>query len=245
MKRQPPENQNAVTDKKQLLSAVNEIYRGWVAGLPLACRKGCAACCTRNVTMTSLEGEAILDFVERAGREKWLLERLARVAPGKNRLSMTTNQFAAACLGRREVDDAGMDDWDFTPCIFVEENVCTIYAARPFGCRSFGSLQRCAPGSAAEIAPMHLAVNTVFTQIIEHVCSASGYWGLMNDMLRALTDKESGAENTHLLPARPLPGFLLEPREARLVRTLVDRLAQRFGDTGMFVELIDNCLTME
>ena len=50
--------------KKELLHAVYGVYSRWVERFPLACQKGCAACCTQSVTMTSLEGEEVLGFVK-------------------------------------------------------------------------------------------------------------------------------------------------------------------------------------
>jgi hypothetical protein len=90
--------------KKELLHAIYGVYARWVERFPLACQKGCAACCTNSVIITSLEGEIILDFVIGAGLEKWLLEKLAGAAPEKGREAITMNQFAGACLNHQEVD---------------------------------------------------------------------------------------------------------------------------------------------
>jgi Fe-S-cluster containining protein len=225
---------------KELLHAVYAVYSRWVARFPLACHMGCSACCTQSVTMTSLEGEVILDFVKRRGREKWLLEKLAGAAPGKSRAAITMNQFAAACLNQQEVSDGSMGNWDFAPCVFLEEKICAIYEVRPFGCRSFGSFVQCAADSAAEMAPVHLAVNTVFTQIIEHVCCSGGYCATMNDILHSLADSATRPGTMHLLQARPVPGFLLEPHEIKVVKALLQELSGQFSETVIFGDLIDN-----
>ena len=44
----------------------------------------------------------------------------------------------------------------------------------------------------------------------------------------------------HLLPARPVPGFLLEPHEAQVVKVLLQQLSGQFSEKGIFGDLIDN-----
>jgi Fe-S-cluster containining protein len=226
--------------KKEQLHVVYEVYSHWVQGFPLACQKGCAACCTQSVTMTSLEGEDILDFTQRAGTEKWLAERLGQAASGKSRGAITTNQYAGACLEHREIDGDTLGNWDFTPCVFLEKNICSIYEVRPFGCRSFGSFVRCSENSGAEIAPIHLTVNTVFSQIIEHICSDGGCLGNMADILENLLEDEALDTTGKLLPAQSIPGFLLEAQEAKVIHILLKQLCEQSAEKQTFGDLIDN-----
>jgi Fe-S-cluster containining protein len=226
--------------KKELLHAVYGVYTSWVERFPLACRKGCNTCCTQSVHMTSLEGEIILDFLKGAGRDYWLLEKLASIAPGKGGQAVTMNQFAGACLKHQDIRGEPGGNWDFTPCFFLEEGICSIYEARPFGCRSFGSFVQCTIDSAAHMAPIHLAVNTVFTQIIEHVNSDGGYCSSMAAILHSLVETPTLNDKIHLLPARPVPGFLLEPHEIKVVQHLLQQLQGQFPEKGIFGDLIDN-----
>jgi len=230
------------THRKELLQTTYVVYADWIRRFPLACRKGCDACCTQSVTMTSLEGEVILDAIRELGREKWLVEKLAQTTPMKSGPLMTTNQFAEACLKQLDVDSDMLCSWDFNPCIFLEDSSCSIYELRPFGCRSFGSLIRCSPDGSAEIAPIHLTVNTVFCQIIEHLSSGNGYWSSMTDILQSLAEIEPMLSEKYLLPARPIPGLLLEPQEVRVVRSLLKRLAEHSSSAGPFGDLIDNLM---
>ena len=225
--------------KKQVLDAVCNVYSEWVHGLPVACRKGCAACCTRSVTMTSLEGEVILDFVGRAGMGKWLREMLIQAGQGHIKAALTTNQFAAACLNHRDVDSDVPGGWDLRPCVFLAENTCSIYAVRPFGCRSFASLVQCNAENTAVMTPVHLSINTVFTQIVEHISSDGGCWSTMTDILLDLSAGRNSAWEAHLLPARPVPGFLLEAGEARVVKGLLQQLREQFPEKAVFGDLID------
>ena len=56
----------------------------------------------------------------------------------------------------------------------------------PLAAEALAHFVQCAAGRAAEMAPMHLTVNTVFTQIIEHVSSDGGYWSTMTDIIHSL-----------------------------------------------------------
>ena len=240
MSQQHDRSAACVDNKKELLHAVYSVYSSWVKRFPLACQKGCAACCTQSVTMTSLEGELILDIVNSQGRKQWLIDKLAQTPPGKRGTIITTNQFAEACLKKQTVDSEAFGCWDFTPCFFLEDAVCSIYEARPFGCRSFGSAVTCSDKKAAEMAPIHLTVNTVFTQIIEQLSSDAGCWSFMADILHSLVDKEGLINKQHLLKARPIPGFLLEAGEVQEVQDLLQKIRKRFSDVGGTGDLIDN-----
>lgn len=231
--------------KKKLLQGIYTVYSGWISRFPLACKKGCSDCCTQSVTMSSLEGRIILDFIEKDNKKKWLRERLAQALPETGRAGLTMNQFAEACLKQEETGDDSPGSWNFMPCVFLKQNICTIYGMRPFGCRSFGSLVKCTAGRAAEMAPIHLAVNTVFTQIVEHISSSEGYWGNMAVILKHLLGMEEKSGSAGLLPARPIPGFLLEPREREIVQALLVELVEQAEEKRAFGDLIDNFILME
>ena len=232
-----------MASKEMLLDTLYEVYSKWVERLPLACEKGCAACCTQSVTMTSLEGEEVLGFVKRKGMEKWLIEKLGKATAGKNMAAITTNQYAKACLEQREVSEDIQGNWNFMPCVFLEKNICSIYEVRPFGCRSFGSLVRCSDNNEAEIASMHLTVNTVFTQIIEHLSSDGGNWGNMTDILENLVENNASVSK-ELLPAQSIPGFLLEPREIKTVHILLKKLCEQSEEKRTFGDLIDKFMSI-
>jgi Fe-S-cluster containining protein len=229
-----------IDHKKELLNGIYDVYSGWIKRFPLACQKGCSACCTQSVTMTTLEGEVIFDFAKRNGKEKWLIGKLSQAVPPKSKTAITMNQFAEACLKHLEIEEDSMGNWEFASCVFLQDNICEIYEVRPFGCRSFGSLVQCAAGRAAEMAPMHLTVNTVFTQIIEHLCSDGGCCSSMTDILHSLTDRGARDGKMYLLAAQPVPGFLLEPREVKVVKDILQQLSGRFSEKGIFGDLIDN-----
>jgi hypothetical protein len=57
-----------LSDKIDVLDQIYKIYDSFVDGFELACRKYCSTCCTRNVTMTSLEGYKIADHLIENGK---------------------------------------------------------------------------------------------------------------------------------------------------------------------------------
>ena len=228
-----------IDHKEELLKTIYAVYSQWVERFPLACQKGCASCCTQSVTMTSLEGKMILDFLKVGGRDKGLLELLAQRTTGKKG-ALTTNQYARACLEHQEILEDALGGWNFAPCVFLREGVCSIYEVRPFGCRSFGSFVQCSDKTGAEMAPIHLTVNTVFSQIIEHISSDGGSWGNMADILENLLENEAPETTGKLLPAQPIPGFLLGSHEVKLIHILLKQLCEQSAEKQTLGDLIDN-----
>jgi len=228
-----------IDHKEELLKTIYAVYSQWVERFPLACQKGCASCCTQSVTMTSLEGKMILDFLKVGCRDKGLLELLAQRTTGKKG-ALTTNQYAKACLEHQEIPEDALGGWNFTPCIFLRGDTCSIYEVRPFGCRSFGSFEPCSENSEAEIAPIHLTVNTVFSQIIEHISSDGGCWGNMADVLEDMIESKAPDSTGKLLHAQPIPGFLLEAQEVKLIHILLKQLCEQSAEKQTFGDLIDN-----
>ena len=50
-----------IEQKLALLDQIDGLYDAYAATLDLACQKGCDSCCTRNVTLTTLEAYRLLE----------------------------------------------------------------------------------------------------------------------------------------------------------------------------------------
>lgn len=197
------------------LYQIYALYDDFSNGLPMACKRGCSMCCTQNVTMTTLEGRAIIEYLSLNDQEALL--SLARGTPHSEwyRPTITTNDFALFCLKGKEPPEE-QNDYSGVACRFLSNNECVIYDARPFGCRCFFSTQACETEPCAVVDPFLLTVNTVFLQFIEHI-DTGGFFGNLNDVVALLA---SGHRNNltnssvHLstLPRnRTIPGLLITP----------------------------------
>ncbi len=226
-----------MADPQALLERICQHHDRWLGTMELACGPGCATCCTQSVTMTSLEGERLLSFLGQAGREAELATLPWRDHGGGGML-LTTNAFAAACL-RGEESEEDASAWNLAPCPFLRDARCTVYPARPFGCRAFVSLHNCAVTGCAEVPPLVVTVNTVFLQLIEHLDQGRPWGGMAavfawliengsaigaNQALAA--DKHSSAFAAPLRVAQPLPGLLVPPEEEMAVRAILEPLLQ-------------------
>ena len=170
--------------------------------------------------MTSLEGDEILAFLDEADRQSELAAPAFQPA-AKRKAQCTTNAFVAAHIRGESVDEA--ESWDLRPCPFLKEESCSIYPARPFGCRLFASQDPCAASGVAEMPPGYLAGATALLQYIEHLDNG-GRWGTMVELLAGMN---KGQADNYGEPTAPIPGFLIAPDELALVEPLLHGLLAR------------------
>jgi len=223
-----------------MLWRILAVYDARVGRFSLACGPGCDACCTRSVTMTSLEGEVLGDFLQQAGRWPEMAATLREMGPSGIRPAETFNQFAALCLAQREPADDVSLTRDMAPCLLLDaDGRCTVYPARPFACRSFASSCRCAADRGAEMAPLLVTLNTVVLQLIEHLDSDGGCWGNLIDILR-LRDRPEENIGNEVLPARPLPGFLVPPWEEAEINAFLETLFRSTIQGRSFGRLLED-----
>jgi Fe-S-cluster containining protein len=224
--------------KKALLTAVYEVYDSVTEKLPKACHRGCDTCCTQNVVSTTLEGDLMMDYLEKTGRSSLLEQAVTGTDNTRFRPSITLNELAGYCLRQETPPDQDLEH-GFTACPFLEDQGCPVYEVRPFSCRCLWSEEICADHGEAVMNPVLVSLNGVFEQIIEHVDSG-GLYGNLLDVLRALHSSE-GKEayrlskplvpGAHLLTTRPNPGFLVPPLHRPMVMNALNLLWERpIGD---------------
>lgn len=199
-----------------LLTALYAAYADFIAGFPCACEPGCAACCTPNVVITSLEAAYILDL------EPDVIEKARRAAARPlYRPASTINHLAVCCLAARNPPEDHGEHVDGI-CVFLDERKqCSIYARRPFACRAMFSRAVCRPGTEALMPAILMTVNLAMHQIIEHLDSG-GYTGSMPDLLLAKSEKKT--EGEFLLRNHKLPGFLIPPEEEKFFKIFLNTL---------------------
>lgn len=204
-----------MTDAEAVLAVFEDHFSAWVATQPWACRKGCAACCSQNVTISAVEGQRILRHLRETGRER-LVRAIVDSGLQPQHPRYTLNTLARACLAGKELQES--EPSPTGPCPFLDQQCCSIYAARPFACRCFHSLVRCSPGRPALVDASHLAAATMINQLLEHLCQRQP-WGNMLDMLPVLAIP--GCQKDHTLRAQPLPGLMLEEKEHQIIAPLL------------------------
>jgi len=185
-----------------------------------ACEKGCATCCSVNVTMTSLEGAYLLGHPLLAQPDAQ--KRLARAGEQPHFVpSLTINRLAAACLDEQAPpEETGCHAPGVCPFL-GQDHLCQVYDRRPFACRAMFSTTRCRQDGAAEMPSFLYTVNLTVCQLIEHL-DRDGRTGNMVDIL-AKREKQC-IRNT------PLPGFPVAPAERAPLGRFLARLGQYMAD---------------
>ena len=217
--------------KLVVLDRIYEIYDNFAKGLDVACKKYCDSCCTRNVTMTTLEGYKIADFLELSGKTD-LYSKIQKALYKKRFLpEITINMLAELCLQGKDIPDEESDaGWGACPLLI--NNECPIYQVRPFGCRCFVSVTNCMENGYAEVDPFVLTVNSLFLQYIEHV-DKDGYFGNLTDVLFFMQNEESRklfekgilkCEDTWMIPNMPTKAFLVAPEHQSRIEPILKAL---------------------
>lgn len=210
-----------INDALQRLQRIYDLHERFCADQTFACRRGCAPCCTANVTLTTLEARAIERHWARTG-EKPPIARLQQAARHPRfRPRLTTNQLAAICAAGGEPPDEAADP-AAGPCPLLNDTICTIYPARPFGCRAMVSHTDCARHGTADMPDRVLAANTLFLQFIESL-DQNGRTGNLTDLLLW---RLSGSTKppTDLAANRTIPVLMVPPEQHTALQPLLGDL---------------------
>ena len=209
------------------LGKIYGLYDEFAAGLETVCRKGCAICCTANVTVTTLEGHLMRPQIVAEG----LADRLAAADNRGFRPQITTNHMAALCMNGKALPEEEMDPAP-GPCPFLTDDICPVYAVRPFGCRCMVSSRNCAETGVANMDDWVITVNHLFMQFIEHL-DGNGCSGNLADVLAVLDDPVKRADfeaatlicrAEGLIPNRPIPVLMIPPEYRDQAMPLVEKL---------------------
>jgi len=224
-----------IDTKLAVLNRIYGIYSDFIHSADIACRCGCAHCCTRNVTLTTLEGYAILTRLADPDKAMLLQKIQSGFAEKRFQPRITFNQMADMCMAGKDLPEEESDAaWGRCPVLIDDQ--CTIYPLRPFGCRCMVSKTDCNETGYADMDPFVLTVNTVFQQTIEHVDTEGGT-GNFTDVLRWLSSEEGRRQyaenriNCHaagLLPNQPLNVLMIPPEHRDRIRPILDAL-RRIG----------------
>ena len=140
---------------------------------PLACQKGCPACCSLRVTATAPEIFLLADYVQRidavpSGAAIGLRRRVALADRTTRGLSETER------MAMRK------------PCPFIVRGVCIVHPVRPLACRGHASFDRqaCAGAAAGRdvevpLSEPHRALRGLVQTALQSALRTAGLsWGL-------------------------------------------------------------------
>ncbi len=225
------------TKKLAVLKKIYKIYDSLADTWSTACRRYCAACCTCNVTMTTLEGTLIAEKLADKGKTD-LFDRLNAVTDNRRFLpKITTNELAERCVQGKAIPDEESDPrWGKCPLLI--DNQCPLYPVRPFGCRCFVSETDCKINGYADVEPFMISVNNLFLQYIEHI-DTNGFFGNMIDVLNFIKTADHRQDSWanppkratgSLIPNQPLKMLLTPPEHRKKIRPILNALLQIQGD---------------
>jgi Fe-S-cluster containining protein len=217
--------------KLKALDRIYAVYDGFIRTQQNACKMHCHQCCTTQVTLTTLEAYKICETLPPAERTK-LFRRLSEASELKRfQPAITTNALAELCAEDEDLpaeNGAAANE----KCPLLSQDLCSIYALRPFNCRCFISRAPCAETGCADVEEFVLSVNTVFLQIVEHV-DADGCSGNLLDVLGVLANEDKrracAAGRLHctgngLIANRPMQVLMLPPEHRERIEPILSQL---------------------
>jgi hypothetical protein len=219
--------------KLKALDRIYAVYDEFIRNQRTACQMYCHRCCTTHVALTTLEAYKICETLPVGEREK-LFRRVGEASQLKRfRPAVTTNALADLCAADEEPppEDAAFTD---EKCPLLVQDLCSVYALRPFNCRCFVSRTHCEEKGYADVDEAVLAVNTVFLQTIEHV-DADGCSANLLDVLAVMESAENRAvyasgrlhcTGNGLIPNRPLRVLMLPPEQRKMIEPIMRKLRE-------------------
>lgn len=207
-----------IEKRLQVLEKIYALHAAYGASFELACDRGCAVCCTANVTLTTLEALYILRHWQSQGRPAPAEALAAAARQPRFQPKLTINRMAALCLQGAPVPEEAADP-GAGPCPLLAGNCCTIYPARPLACRAMVSRERCAQGGAADMPDEILAANHLLMQFVEALDPAGASGNLVDVLLfllqpvalSAYTAGRPAAVPPPLAPHRAIPALMIPP----------------------------------
>ena len=125
-------------DQAQELEIANTLQ----AGKTISCQKGCAACCRPMIPVSPPEAFALVETIKDLPQDHQsrIKENLAQTKKRLQNAGLLTALKDLADSPRQHSDD-DLDSLNRAyyalrlPCIFLENEICSIYEQRPAGCR--------------------------------------------------------------------------------------------------------------
>lgn len=208
----------------ETLKKIYDLHDEVMGDFDQACKKGCASCCTCNVTMTGLETAYLLSVLTE-DEKKDLKESLHAASSGRKFVPrMTTNGFARLCMEGADIPEEEIDPaWG--RCPVIRESVCPVYDGRPLGCRVMISTHDCGLKGFAQMPPVAVAVNQVFLQAVEHL-DQGGISGNFSDMITLfLSGDQQEKSGSQFVSNEKIPVWMVEPAHRETLMPVIKKLS--------------------
>ncbi|MDP1769642.1 MAG: YkgJ family cysteine cluster protein [Nitrospirota bacterium] len=123
-------------------AAALEVHQAREAGLTISCQMGCAACCRMLVPLSAPEAFALREYVEQLPTDR-RTQLQQRISTTKDRLTREAvwDRLNDVAEASRPMPDEELDPINRAyyalriPCPYLEDEMCSIYEARPAACR--------------------------------------------------------------------------------------------------------------
>lgn len=208
------------------LGKIYRLFHQAADGFKSVCRIRCASCCTCNVTLTQLEARFILTSLTNGQKEK-LCRKISDFFPRyRYQPKLTMNGFVRHCMeGANSPEEKNDPEWG--RCPLLEDDQCSIYPLRPFGCRTLLSEIDCRKTGYARVTELLQTFQSIFTQAIEHL-DQGGRFGNLSDIMAAMLDidSEQNLSGSRLLTNEPVPVWMIPPEHRKKTAGVVRQLVQ-------------------
>lgn len=217
--------------RQAVLEKMYEIYEDFIGDYNFACRKHCSHCCTRNVTMTTLEGYYLLNGIDPSIRSDLMTHVKQQSEIKRFTPQVTINRMADLCARDQDLPEEENDE-GWGPCPVLDKDICPLYDMRPFGCRCMLSKQNCGTVGYADVPSWVISVNNIMMQYIEHV-DARGFSGNFTDIMLFLNDSnnfDAYTQDRHmdcpspLLSNQPVYVLMVPPEDRKRIDPLLQAI---------------------
>ncbi len=217
-------NNNELLQKEKLgiLKKLFILFDTFSEEIDKVCREGCSDCCTRNVTLTSLEAQYILSGLN-VDEKNVILTKILNERHKAYLIPKTTiNQMAKICMAGEEPPEEYSDP-SWGNCPLLEDKRCMIYGLRPFACRTMISKKRCSLSGYADMDDYTVTLSNVFMQYIEHI-DTGRYFGNLSDILLFDSNKDKYSfliSSENLIVNRSIEMVMVPPEHRRKILKVI------------------------
>ncbi len=223
--------------KKGIIEDIYRLYDEIIHKYNFSCMKGCSSCCTRNVSVTSIEALIVSDALINSKDIKSYTDILKKTLDMPRFIPETTfNGLASIIMSGSEEPEEFIDP-SWTPCPFLDEksDSCLIYDSRPFHCRCMHSENKCKDSGYATMPAFIVTINNILLQYIEHI-DKKGFVSNMTDASLWMMEPENNRSYSEgripeKLPSgfarcSPMPFLMVPPEHQENIKPILMKISE-------------------